>query len=60
MYALDKTPASNDGILISSIIQGQNDDLKLTGQAGTTPLEGNDNTNGIVDKITLRLKIKKA
>lgn len=60
VYTLDKTAASGDGVLISSIIQGQNDDLELTGQAGTTALDGNDNTKGIVDKFTLRLKIKKA
>ena len=60
VYELNKTKASGDGILISSIIQGENDDLKLLGEAGTTPLEGNDNTNGIVDEFTLRLKIKKA
>ena len=59
VYALDKTPANNDGILISSIIQGQNDNLKLIGQAGNQPLETNNDT-GINDTFTLRLKIKKA
>lgn len=60
VYELNKTKASGDGVLISSIVQGENDDLKLTGEAGTTELVGNDNTNGVVDKFTLRLKIKKA
>ena len=59
VYALDKTPADNDGILISSIIQGQNDNLKLIGQAGNQALETNNDT-GINDTFTLRLKIKKA
>lgn len=60
VYTLKKTKASGDGILLSNITHGQNDDLKLTGEAGKADLDVNDNTNGIVDEFTLRLKIKKA
>lgn len=60
VYTLKNVRADGEGILLSNITQGQNDDLKLTGEAGKTDLAGNDNTNGIADEFTLRLKIKKA
>ena len=53
---------ANDGMKISTIGTGsQNTDtLYLSGTAGKTALEGDEGKNGISEKFTLRLKIKKA
>ena len=53
-------PEGDDGVLLSKVLKGQNDNLNLTGQAGAGDLDGEDNKNGINDTFTLRLKIKKA
>lgn len=55
-------PISADGMKISTVgIGSQNTDtLHLSGTAGKGTLEGNEGTEGISEKFTLRLKIKKA
>lgn len=60
----DSRPGSitDDGMKISTIGTGsQNKDtLYLSGTAGKTALTGSEGTDGISEKFTLRLKIKKA
>ena len=53
---------NGDGMKISTVGTGsQNTDtLYLSGTAGKTALTGNESTDGISEKFTLRLKIKKA
>lgn len=55
-------PIGDDGMKISTVGTGsQNTDtLYLSGTAGKTALDGNEGTDGISEKFTLRLKIKKA
>lgn len=59
VYTSSNTKGTDDGVLISNILIGQSDDLNLEGRAGTGALDQND-TEGITDTFTLKLKIKKA
>lgn len=59
VYTSNNTKGTSDGVLISNISIGQSDDLNLEGRAGTGALDQND-TEGITDTFTLKLKIKKA
>lgn len=53
--------AQQNGVKISKIKGGNNDTLYLKGDAGSVEtLEGSDGANGINEKFTLRLKIKKS
>ena len=59
VYTLAGTKETGDnGVLVSNILNGQYDDLKLQGQAGEQDIE--NSAKGISDTFTLRLKIKRA
>ena len=60
VYEANGNKPGADGLLISNILNGKSDNLRLDGKAGSQVLQGNDATEGISDTFTLRLKIKKA
>lgn len=62
IYGPTTATINDDGMKISTVGTGnQNTDtLYLSGTAGKTALTGNEATEGISEKFTLRLKIKKA
>lgn len=60
VYQADGQKPGTDGLLISNILNGKSDSLRLAGEAGEGTLEATDAKDGISDTFTLRLKIKKA
>lgn len=60
VFGEDGNRPEADGLLISNILNGRSGNLRLDGKAGKGVLDGTDETAGISDTFTLRLKIKKA
>lgn len=61
VFGTDGQRAEAGGVLISNILNGKSDNLRLDGKAGQQELDNpTDVKDGISDTFTLRLKIKKA
>lgn len=56
----DNGEDQSSGIIISTIESNGEDTLTLSGFAGTSKLQGDEETNGLTDDFTLTLKVTKA